>query len=261
MFGLSLFRPSRQSNPSQCRSHVRQRKIQISPPSGEPDWSNALPQGQQRQSNPPAAFTLIGAYLFYFVFEGNFPCTSPWAAYIWRGDLTESFWHYRFEGFILFWRGVHVFSDFYGIHKLCIFVNTWKLRQKTSPIPFNKGHYCIFWGNFVREKSSCCYLTCMGLYVTKSGMLPERPKKLAQKLLKTFLSQCFSKFTQCLDQEQLCLLTCLASDLRMLVHKLARSSIAAHRKVAKNNNEQFFIKQLWMKTELSYESKTWRTVT
>ena len=27
--------------------------------------------------------------LFYFVFEGNFPSTSPQEAYIWRGDLTE----------------------------------------------------------------------------------------------------------------------------------------------------------------------------
>ena len=52
--------------------HVRRRKIQISPPLVEQDRSNALPQGQQRQSNPhpmpylppptPAAgFTLIGA--------------------------------------------------------------------------------------------------------------------------------------------------------------------------------------------------------
>ena len=24
--------------------------------------------------------------LFHFVFEGNFPSTSPWGAYIWRGD-------------------------------------------------------------------------------------------------------------------------------------------------------------------------------
>ena len=33
--------------------------------------------------------------LFYFVFEGNFPSTSPGGggggAYIWRGDLTKSF--------------------------------------------------------------------------------------------------------------------------------------------------------------------------
>ena len=31
---------------------VGRRKIQISPPLGEQDQSNALPQGQQRQSNP-----------------------------------------------------------------------------------------------------------------------------------------------------------------------------------------------------------------
>ena len=29
--------------------------------------------------------------LFYFVFEGNFPSTSPRGAYTWRGDLTEGF--------------------------------------------------------------------------------------------------------------------------------------------------------------------------
>ena len=29
--------------------------------------------------------------LFCCVFEGNFPSTSPWGAYIWRGDLTEGF--------------------------------------------------------------------------------------------------------------------------------------------------------------------------
>ena len=36
--------------------------------------------------------------LFYFVFEGNFPSTSSWGAYIWRGDLTEGFLRYRFGG-------------------------------------------------------------------------------------------------------------------------------------------------------------------
>ena len=29
--------------------------------------------------------------LYYFVFEGNFPNTTPPGAYIWRGDLTEGF--------------------------------------------------------------------------------------------------------------------------------------------------------------------------
>ena len=38
--------------------------------------------------------------LFYFVFEGNFPSTSPRGAYIWRRNLTEGFLCYRFEGFI-----------------------------------------------------------------------------------------------------------------------------------------------------------------
>ena len=36
--------------------------------------------------------------LFYFVFEGNFPSTSPRGAYIWRGYLTEGFLRYRIGG-------------------------------------------------------------------------------------------------------------------------------------------------------------------
>ena len=55
--------------------------------------------------------------LFYFVFEGNFPSTSPWGAYIWRGDLTEGLLRYRIGGLIFgaayTWRGL--FSEFYGI--------------------------------------------------------------------------------------------------------------------------------------------------
>ena len=43
--------------------------------------------------------------LFYFVFEGNFPITSPRGAYIWRGNLTEAFcvtglWGLYLEGLI-----------------------------------------------------------------------------------------------------------------------------------------------------------------
>ena len=38
--------------------------------------------------------------LFYFVFEGNFPSTSPQGGNIWRGDLTEGFLRYRFGGLI-----------------------------------------------------------------------------------------------------------------------------------------------------------------
>ena len=54
--------------------------------------------------------------LFYFVFEGNFTSTSPWGAYIWRGDLTEGFLHYRFGGLIF--GGAYtrrsLFAEFYG---------------------------------------------------------------------------------------------------------------------------------------------------
>ena len=43
-------------------------------------------------------FTVFAS--FSFVFEGNFPISSPQGAYIWRGDLTEGFLHYRFAGII-----------------------------------------------------------------------------------------------------------------------------------------------------------------
>ena len=54
--------------------------------------------------------------LFYFVFEGYFPSTSPLGAYIWRGDLTKGFLRYRFGGLIF--GGAYtrrgLFSEFYG---------------------------------------------------------------------------------------------------------------------------------------------------
>ena len=60
-----------------------------------------------------STFTVFA--LFYFVFEGDFPSTSPWRAYILRGDLTEGVLCYRFGGFIFggayTWRGL--FSEFY----------------------------------------------------------------------------------------------------------------------------------------------------
>ena len=48
---------------------------------------------------------------------GQFPSTSPWGAYIWRGDLTEGFLGYEFGGLIFgganTWRGL--FLEFYGV--------------------------------------------------------------------------------------------------------------------------------------------------
>ena len=37
---------------------------------------------------------------FILYFEENFPSTSPWVAYIWRGDLTERHLCYQFGGLI-----------------------------------------------------------------------------------------------------------------------------------------------------------------
>ena len=51
--------------------------------------------------------------LFYFVFEGNFPSTSPRGAYIWKGDLTEGFCVTVLGGGAYFWRGLY--SEFYGM--------------------------------------------------------------------------------------------------------------------------------------------------
>ena len=48
--------------------------------------------------------------LFYLVFEGSFPSTSPRGAYVWGGDLTEGLLRYRFGGLIFggayTWKGL-----------------------------------------------------------------------------------------------------------------------------------------------------------
>ena len=54
------------------------------------DWASLTVEGK---------FTVFA--LFYFVFEGNIPSTSPWGAYVWRGDLKEGFLCYRFGGLYL----------------------------------------------------------------------------------------------------------------------------------------------------------------
>ena len=54
-------------------------------------------------------FTIFA--LVYFVFEGNFPSTSPRGAYIWKGRLTEGFCVTGLGG--LYMSGL--FLEFYGI--------------------------------------------------------------------------------------------------------------------------------------------------
>ena len=53
--------------------------------------------------------------LFYFLFEGNFPNTSPRGAYFWRGDLTKGSLHYDFGGLIFIWRGFYMEGLIFGI--------------------------------------------------------------------------------------------------------------------------------------------------
>ena len=85
-------------------------------------------------------FTIFA--LFYFVFEGKFQVQATRGAFIRRGDLTEVFLRYDFEGLIFggayTWRGL--FSEFYGTFlwiQKCdeIKVNSKKYKEaKFSPI-------------------------------------------------------------------------------------------------------------------------------
>ena len=78
------------------------------------DWTNFIVERK---------FTIFA--LLYFVFEGNFQVQTPpgGEAYIWRGDLTEGFLHYKFGGLIF---GGAYFQNF---TKLLLFVKqnmSWK---------------------------------------------------------------------------------------------------------------------------------------
>ena len=53
------------------------------------DWASIIVRSK---------FTVFAS--FHFEFEDNFPSTSPRGGYIWRDDLTEVFWGYRFGGLI-----------------------------------------------------------------------------------------------------------------------------------------------------------------
>ena len=70
---------------------------------------------------------------FYFVFEGNFPSTSPRGAYIWRGDLTEGFCELAVWGLIF--GGAYtcrgLFSEFHSICHLlqCSLRSSWPTHR------------------------------------------------------------------------------------------------------------------------------------
>ena len=80
--------------------------------------------------------------LLYFVFEGNFPSTSPRGAYIWRGNLTEGFLRYRFGGLIF--GGAYtrrgLFSEFY-VSDAALKMNIVKFRKLAPGLIFFKGPF------------------------------------------------------------------------------------------------------------------------
>ena len=54
--------------------------------------------------------------LFYFVFEANFPSTSPGGLYnIWKGDVTEVFCALLVWGGAYIWRGSYIEGLIFGI--------------------------------------------------------------------------------------------------------------------------------------------------
>ena len=70
--------------------------------------------------------------MFYIVFEGNFPSTSPRGGLYLEGDLTKGFLRYRFRGLIFggayTWRSL--FSEFYGV-----LTQSSKAQILVEPIP------------------------------------------------------------------------------------------------------------------------------
>ena len=75
----------------------------------EIDWANLIVGSK---------FTAFALFSFFFLYlRAIFQVQAPGGAYIWRGDLTEGFLRYEFEGLIFggayTWRSL--FSEFYGM--------------------------------------------------------------------------------------------------------------------------------------------------
>ena len=70
------------------------------------DWASLIVRSK---------FTVFA--LFYFVFGAIFQVQAPRGTYIWRGDLTEGFLLYRFEGLI---HGGACFRNFTVLFRLCV---------------------------------------------------------------------------------------------------------------------------------------------
>ena len=83
--------------------------------------------------------------LFYFVFDGNFPSTSPQGAYIWRGDLMEGFFALPVWGAYSIWRGLYMDGLIFGILRYChiihIFFFSFISHQRTFVLEV-MGRHC-----------------------------------------------------------------------------------------------------------------------
>ena len=71
--------------------------------------------------------------LFCFVFEGNFPSTSPRGAYIWRVNLTEGFFALPDWGAYT-WRGL--ISEFYSTLTVQCNINFLSHFRESTHAPF-----------------------------------------------------------------------------------------------------------------------------
>ena len=76
--------------------------------------------------------------LFYFVFEGNFPSTSPRGTHIWRGDLTEFFRVTSLGGlFSEFFRYMEIERDIcWKIYRWSMFLAFCVVIKVTVSIPY-----------------------------------------------------------------------------------------------------------------------------
>ena len=99
------------------------------------DWASLIVGGK---------FTVFA--LFYFVFESNFPSTSPWGACIWRGDLTEGLMRYQFGGLIF---GGAYFRNFTVV---LILGSIFFAPHLTSKVNFMR-HFFASCGNPIRPRS------------------------------------------------------------------------------------------------------------
>ena len=131
------------------------------------------------QSIPPA--------LKYFVFEGNFPSTSPRGAYIWRGNLKEGFLPYQFGGAYI-WRGL--FSEFYDSSIFTSHLNSVSqvcLSAQTSVI------IGMMPARLIRSVWRMFLKTITSLFIRKISVLQTNHVKLMKQCMameKTFVRRC-----------------------------------------------------------------------